>query len=409
VTTDRARSTAFLLGLAALLLGLTTATWRGPLVFAPDTLEFWASTGLGLCSFVLLVVGLVARSTGRHLLVFACTAAPAGALWAVAFGGPVAFASSPRVAWGVFFLLGSLWNTGLVFGWVRLPWRERLLVLLGPLVAAPVGGLWLVAQRPLDAGVHPQRWPAWEPPALVSSPVRLPCGALDLELLPELTFRATSRDGLWPALGSADPVEHGAGLDVLTALREVDGGLLLESRATLDHAVAAHLVTLVELRLPEALKAAVEFEALDAGALPLLPFDYPQGRPAHFVTWNGRLQAWRATSGDKGPFFVTAEGPLSEEAPLRFTLLREGQPACTVTVFDFQRQAGTGESPTAGEGVPVNVLQYGLPGDGGATGVLRASLAETGMGAGLRMVRYPPGTYRALVLVTQPASGAPPH
>jgi hypothetical protein len=64
-----------------------------------------------------------------------------------------------------------------------------------------------------------------------------------------------------------------------------------------------------------------------------------------------------------------------------------------LTFLDFATQADTtSESPTSGEGVPLNVIQYGLGG----------RPRRDSIGAGLETIRHTAGTSRNRVILSAP-------
>jgi hypothetical protein len=175
----------------------------------------------------------------------------------------------------------------------------------------------------------------------------------------------------------------------------------LDAVTEVPREVRSHLNTFTTLLLRDAVKPRVRFDAL-AATFDVLPFDYLRGRPAQFAYLTGRtLVVARGHDAEKGPFEELSRGPIGEALSLTFF---DGERAlCTVRFDDFVRQADVGTlSPTAGEGVTANVVQFGLPAQDPNLAWVHLSLAETGIGAGLETVRHAPGVYVNHLEVTSP-------
>src|SRR3954463_11588087 len=97
----------------------------------------------------------------------------------------------------------------------------------------------------------------------------------------------------------------------------------------------------------------------------VLRLDYPFGRPARFayVDEARRFRVVEASSGEKGPFHILAEGRLERSDPLEITLCDEGRAIGRLTLLDWSAQASTQLSPTAGWGFPENPIEFTLSGD----------------------------------------------
>jgi hypothetical protein len=80
---------------------------------------------------------------------------------------------------------------------------------------------------------------------------------------------------------------------------------------------------------------------------------------------------------------------------LTITVWDGDQAAYRLTMIDWSGQAGTALSPTAGWGVPVNAIEFGLlEGSGGKTANVWMTLAGTSVGRGWDSVGHAAGVYR---------------
>ncbi|MEW5743662.1 MAG: hypothetical protein AB1938_32420 [Myxococcota bacterium] len=233
--------------------------------------------------------------------------------------------------------------------------------------------------------------PFAEPADGGASVVTTPCGPAHLEISATLTFQDSSRDGFWPLFSRPEP-QHGRRA---LASRPFDGGVEVEALTELPRAVYSHLNTFAEVRVRGLRTPALRFSATGDIVVPSTVFDYPKGRPAHFAfrTAAGDFVVARGADAEKGPFTTLARGRLSSEEALTVTVLEGEQPLCDLTFLDFAAQADTSLSPTAGEGISVNVVQFGRPAKQPDVTVLHLSLAETGIGSGLDAVGHAPGVY----------------
>jgi hypothetical protein len=237
-------------------------------------------------------------------------------------------------------------------------------------------------------------------------PVRVPCGAATLVIWPLLTFTYSSRDGFWPGVAptgfEGTPGREGRGRRASLFLETLDSGVRLEAATELPLPVHSHLNHFTELVLEGVKAPTLRFPAAGPEAYEALPFDYPLGAPVRFATFlqGGELLVAQATSAEKGPFTTLARGPLARGAPLVVELLEGAARLCSVTFLDFTAQADVTTSPAAGEGIPVNVVQFGIPPGGAGLPVLHLSLGETGIGAGRDTVTHAAGVYANRLLVT---------
>lgn len=417
------------LGLGFIAAGTSAVAWRAPGVFPLSDPLWWSSTGLVLGAW--LVVALAGLAAWRRwpAVLAAALLVPGGALVAIGVAGRLTFPWSLRVAWAIPFLLGVMWTLGLLRAVRRLDapargWAWSGLVpgvLVGaslvqsrvppPPATHPRFATWAEAQRAvqadaalsIDALPLPPHHPG-EPVSLVAPTpdedgrLKLPCGTAALELSARLTFQSTSRDGFWPGLSTPERLGGAQALSV----SQREGAWHLDARTEVPRAVHAHLNTFAEVRLTGLSRPAVQLSPTGAARYELLPFDYPRGRPARFA-WLGPTSDFvvaQASDAEKGPFIELGRGRLAPNEALTVTVLEDDSPQCDVTFLDFAAQADTSRSPTAGEGVAVNVVQFGLPAKAPGVAVVHLSLAETGIGAGLDTVAHAPGVYRNRVRVT---------
>ena len=102
-----------------------------------------------------------------------------------------------------------------------------------------------------------------------------------------------------------------------------------------------------------------------------------------YVDASRAFRVVEASSGEKGPFRILAEGRLEPADPLVIALHDEDQPVARVTLQDWAAQAGTDVSPTAGWGVPVNAIEFSLNGEAPSSPAsIFVTLAGTSVGRG---------------------------
>lgn len=400
--------------------GASWALWRRPDVFPLDHPMWWATTGTVLGAWLLVALALAGAVTGRSALTFTVAQAPGVLLLSGGLAGRLLFPRTEGTFFGAPFALGVLWVATTFRAYRALEARRRWVLLALSLVVAPLGVVQPWARVPAPPGTRPAllELPPRVPPSSLppevtlddTGRVRLPCGHATLSLQPLLTFQDASDDGFWPlaqtpttARATETPsLEDGPRRRASLRLAPLDGGALEVDAATLvPTTLASHLSRFTELVAEGLARPEVGFHGTDAPRFEVLPFDYPRGRPVQFgaLTAAGDFVVLRASDAEKGPFHELARQPLAREAPLILTLFDDGAPQCRVTWLDFASQADVTLSPTAGEGVPVNVVQFGRPARDEAKVALLLSLAATGIGAGLDTVRYAPGVYRNRVRV----------
>ncbi len=408
------------LSLWALPAAATAVLWRPLGTFPVITLAFWASSGFVLLAWLSAALGLLAASRRDSALLVACTLLPAFALQALGLTGRFVFPDTFRAVWLGPAVLGVLWSVAALplLGTLASRRHAVLALCVSALVGAPFGVIQVLARRPrTPAGTRPLNLAAPESSKATPPPQRLrfDCAGRRVDVLPFLSFESTSRDGFWPRAGPPDILE-GPPEATLCALQveAQDGGLTLEASTELPHAVHSHLNRFLELQLRGFDAPTLAFDALGPTPFPLKPFDYPHGRPAHFavVTEGGELRVARGSDAEKGPFVELGRGLVPSDGVLSLALLDGAVHIAHVDVDGFVAQADLGPSPTAGFGMPANVLQFGVPprqppGEATPVGVLHLSLAESGIGEGLDTVTHAAGRYWLRVALRCEAAAVP--
>jgi hypothetical protein len=133
-----------------------------------------------------------------------------------------------------------------------------------------------------------------------------------------------------------------------------------------------------------------------------MKYDYPFGRPARFayVDEARRFRVVEASSGEKGPFRVLAEGRLEPADPLEIRLYDDDRPIARIRLLDWSAQASTRLSPTAGWGVPENAIEFSLSGNEPTSPAsLFITLAGTSVGRGWDSVGHAAGKYRNRITI----------
>jgi hypothetical protein len=404
------------LGLCA--FGASWTLWRGPGVFPLTDGLFWATTGTVLLAWVAVAGAAVGAVLHRPVLVLTFGLTPGVLLVTGGLTGRLVFPAAEAFFFAGPFTLGALWLFTTLRAARTLSRRDRLVALALACLGSPLGVVQATARLPEPAGTTPsmtalpdEEATRTELPAWVSldadGSLSMPCGHARLSLDPLLRFDDASLDGFWP-LRRTPVVEKlleaprlkGPGRRADVRVTATDGGVALEAVTSLSREVAAHLSRFADVSLEGVRRPALRFDATGDLLFPASTYDYPSGRPVHFAAWTGaELVVWRATSAEKGPFLELARGPLTRSAPLGFAVLDGDTPLCHLTFLDFTAQASTQRSPTAGEGVPVNVVQFGRFRDDDARVGVILSLAATGIGSGFETTRHAEGVYRNRVRV----------
>jgi hypothetical protein len=391
-------------------LGAQSTLWRRVTVFPLDHPLWWATTGTVLIVWLFVAVAALGALRGRPALSFFVAQAPGVMLLAGGLAGRFSFSRTDGAFFGAPFAIGVLWLVTTYRSYRQLPRERRLVLLAASVLFAPLGIVQVRARVPAAAGTSPALTVL--PPALNDSErISTACGHGHLELSPLLTFQDASDDGFWPMERTPTveraierPRLHEPNRRAALSLETTDAGALLIDAATLvPKPTASHLNRFTDFSVTGLRNPSVRFGATGTTSFPALAFDYPKGRPAHFgaLTPSGDFVVWRATSAEKGPFHELGRGPLARGAPVALTLMDGEDAQCTVTWLDFSAQADVTLSPAAGEGVPVNVVQFGKPANDESRVIVITSLAATGIGEGFDTVVHAQGVYRNRVLVEQ--------
>lgn len=398
-------------------LGASFTLWRAPLVFSPAHPLFWATTGTVVTLWAVTVVGAVGALLGRQALAFLTGLVPGVMLLFGGLVGRFVFERTDGSFFAIPFCIGALWVVTTWRAHRQLTMQARLGGAVVALVFGPLGAMQPMARAPAEVATRPALSaladagvPSSLEGVLVTGDghLQFSCGRGLATLGTLLRFQDASDDGFWP-ITHTPTVERAKALPALEGplrraalvVTAVDGGLDVEAQTWVPKPTASHLnrfsdVVVTGLRAP-----ALRFDPTGAQAFPVKAFDYPKGRPAHFaaLTKDDAFVVWRGSNAEKGPFVELGRGPLRRGAPLTVTVLDEEQPQCSLTWLDFTAQADVTLSPTAGEGVPVNVVQFGKPANDESKVLLILSLAATGIGAGLETVWHAEGVYRNRVEV----------
>ena len=86
----------------------------------------------------------------------------------------------------------------------------------------------------------------------------------------------------------------------------------VEAATRLDQPVFSHLNSFCDVEVRGHRRLALQFSPCGGKRIEVLRFDYPFGRPARFAYVDAarRFRVVEASSGEKGPFRVLAEGRL---------------------------------------------------------------------------------------------------
>ena len=127
----------------------------------------------------------------------------------------------------------------------------------------------------------------------------------------------------------------------------------------------------------------------------------PATAPARFAYLDGSGTFHLAKADhQQRPLHRARRGRLARQDPLVLTLYDDDQPVFRVTLEDRAAQASTDLSPTAGSGIPMNVISLVRGGDAESAPVLITfSLAATTVGRGTQTVAHAAGVYRDRITV----------
>ncbi|MBE2249583.1 MAG: hypothetical protein IAE78_08530 [Myxococcus sp.] len=383
--------------------GASATLWRRVDVFPLTHPLWWATTGTVLAAWVVVALSLVGALTKRPALTFVVAMAPGVLLLAGGLAGRLAFRSTDGAFFGVPFVVGLLWVLTTYRAYRALTPRSRLALTGLSLLFVPLGVVQVCARVPAPAGTRPT-WTELPAPSRLEATVHAPCGHGELVLSPLLRFQDASDDGFWPmaatpttARATEPPALAGPLRRATLHVEPADGGgLFLDAATLVPQPTASHLNRYADLSVTGLRAPRLSFGPEGSATYPVEPFDYPRGRPAQFgaLLAEGAFAVFRATDAEKGPFRELGRVPLARAEALALTVFDGVEPQCRVTWLDYAAQADVTLSPTAGEGIPVNVVQFGRPATDEARVVVMLSLAATGIGEGLDTVLHAPGVYR---------------
>ncbi|MDP3500845.1 MAG: hypothetical protein Q8S33_10950 [Myxococcales bacterium] len=400
-------------------LGATSTLWRRVTVFPLEHPMWWATTGTVFAAWLVVALAVIGAMAKRPALTFTVALAPGVMLMSGGLAGRFWFELTDGTFFGAPFAVGVLWLLTTFRSYRELATRLRWTLVGVSLLFAPLGVVQLRARVPAPVGTTPAltELPPRGGPFVLPDGVTLsetaslqaPCGHGTVTLAPLLTFQDASDDGFWP-MGHTPTTERATERPALDGplrraslqLEPLDGGALLLDTATLvPKQTASHLNRYTDVTIVGLVAPRLSFGPTGSTSFAVEPFDYPRGRPAQFgvLLSSGDFAILRATNAEKGPFRELARGPLARGAPLSVTLFDGDAPQCRVTWLDYSAQADVTLSPAAGEGVPVNVVQFGRPASDESKVVIMLSLAATGIGEGLDTVLHAKGVYRNRVLL----------
>jgi hypothetical protein len=412
--------------------------WLMPHGFPPSHPRFWVNTILPWLLLGLSLTGLLAALRCRLALLGALAVSPV-VLWLTA--GVTAIVLFP--ASGAEPLLGGLCG-GLplallfVLAWRRCRFPPVAAVGVGVATALlTILTVWTQRAGPPDTRPLNPTFPDFpetrtDPP----SPFTLGAGVrvwpkegsvernfdrVKVKVSPLLTFFSRSPDRFWtvfaPYRERVGPPRTLAGWQiegsppesvllgyeddarsVLRVRAGGDGGAVeIEAYARLEQPVYSHLNSWCAFTVEGHRELSLEFSPCPGVPIPILPSDYPFGRPARlaYVDAVGTFRVVEAHDAEKGPFRELASGTLAEGAPLAIALHDAGRPVCHIILDDWAAQAGHALSPTAGWGLPVNAIEFHRRSIAlGSACQVWLSLASTSVGRGWDSVGHAPGIYR---------------
>jgi hypothetical protein len=244
---------------------------------------------------------------------------------------------------------------------------------------------------------------------------------LTVRVSPLLSFISQSPDGCWTVLapagdrGGPEPRLRGVrqqapdswllgydfrgqGPALLNVVHAADRrSVVIDAATRLEQLVFSHLNSFCDLEVRGHHRLSLEFSPCPDSRIQVTRFDYPFGRPARFAYVDGdrRFRVVEASSGEKGPFRILAEGRLSSADALSITLFDQDRKIGRITLHDWSAQVSTQLSPTAGWNVPVNAIEFSLSGDAPTSPAsIFITLAGTSVGRGWDSVGHAAGTYR---------------
>ena len=252
------------------------------------------------------------------------------------------------------------------------------------------------------------------------------CKKVTLTVNPLLSFISRSADGCWTvfappgARDGPEPRLRGARrLDDHTWVVNYDfpgqgparlhlahdmlrKSIFIDALTRIDRPVFSHLNSFCDLEVRGHRRLSIEFSPCEGKRIEILHFDYPFGCPLRFayVDEARRFRVVEASSGEKGPFRVLAEGRLARSSPLGIGLWDEDRHVGNVTFLDWSAQASTQLSPTAGWAAPEDAIEFSLSGNEPTSPAsLFITLSATSVGSGWDSVAHAAGTYRNRIMI----------
>jgi hypothetical protein len=407
--------------------------WLMPGGFPSTATEYWVNQVAPLFTIVVLLTALFARGRlGQAILPPVLAAIP---IFWMAFGvsARIVFVESFQTSWNLPFLAGAI-LAGL---WVK-AFRFRLRpAWLVPVVAVPaaIAG-WALpgSQRAPDPATAPAGAALGSAPAGTTDHKLIKLSkdaqihptdgrvvfrrdALVLSVQPLLSFSDRSPDRCWTALAPVESnratarsllskVHDGATWslwyrDEDASVLDVagrDGAVELDARSRLSRPVFAHLDSFAEVTVQGHHKLSVSFSPAPQQRIAIAP----ASAPARFAYLDGSdtFHVVQASQRQRGPFTELAAGRLRRADPLVLTLYDGDKAAFSITLQDWAAQASTQLSPTAGWGLPVNVIELTRGGEPETSpALITISLAATSIGRGTQSVGHAAGVYRDRITV----------
>ena len=185
-------------------------------------------------------------------------------------------------------------------------------------------------------------------------------------------------------------------------------GVRIEAVSQLPRAVFSHLNTYSVIHISGCDELGLSFSPCP-GTVKVMPFDYPVGRPARLchLDADNVFRVVEASSGEKGPFEVLAEGKLADDEPLAIEVCSGDKVVGRIVLEDWAKQASRQLSPTAGWGVAENAIEFSPDSDSGGSATIYLTLASTSVGRGWDSVGHSAGTYTNAMRIESPGEYAP--
>ena len=411
--------------------------WLMPAGFSADHARFWVNQVLPPLAIAIIVALLIAARR-KHFGVARAGIAVLAATWfAVAISSRMAFPISLRIK---FLIPLVAFACVLITAFAPALRAARLpptLSAVAVLFGLSLGGWLPLTQRadaPSTLPLNPPDATAAALPPFDQQPrtrsfsgfdvtpssgiVQLRRGRFTLAIRPMLEFRSRSPDRFWTVFAPRDQrvgpsrvlagyADRPAGVSMsyrddgesrLSVEEAGDGwGANMDATLTLPKPVYSHLNTFCEFQFVGHRELSVTFSPCPQTKIDVVHFDYPVGDPARFayLDTGGVFRVVEASSGEKGPFKMLAEGKMSRDDSLVMTLHDKGVEIARVELLDWARQASTALSPTAGWRVPVNAIEFSRDTEEpDSVASFYVTLAASSVGRGFDSVGHAAGTYR---------------